>query len=305
MSKDGAKKQVYSRLCSLFPNDAPDLMRLCIRNDFPLGYNHPDLALELVDAVIPEKALADLRVGYVFISAYYFLLDSVADKHLENDSDLVYLSHLLSGAITLFQESVFLCCPSRLQTVTRLLCSHISENAAAMTLEANLQTDAFNDDHDKDRASIIGRSNSALLLYHILYVITDKEPDPQIIACVSDLIYYVQLGDDLGDWEKDFIAKRWTSLLRTCFKRKGRILSVEELNREIFVTGVYEEKLSIIIHGLDSVANKLESRKDISSKAFRDWLTSLRNNFKKGLTELVATKISIQDKTFFEKDVCV
>ena len=201
----------------------------------------------------PQDTLEDVRTGYVFLAAYYFLLDAVVDGHLKDRLDAVYLSELLSGAYTLFSNACYRSAPRYLLNLNTTISQYLAANSQALLDEDGLHRASIQPDQRHGVYSIIGRSNAVLLLYAILCLISGRPMNDRVVALVKKLTYYIQLTDDLGDWRDDYRAGRYTSLLRECFARHRIILSEPELESDLILGGVFEERSAIIINGLDSL----------------------------------------------------
>lgn len=292
--KEEASEIVRSHLASIYPNDVPQLHALCVhRINYPLGFEHPKALAQMFDANINNEAFEELRLGYVYLCAYYFLLDATVDEHLSEKNAPLYLTHLLSASCSLFTNACLKSRPEALSDTHRLLFEHISQNANAIKLEILLNDTPLKDTPDQNYKSIIGRSNAVMFLYSILSFLSNKSTDEQIVSILNDIVYYIQLGDDLGDWRKDYDGKRWTPFLRACFRRKGRLLNIQELEEEIHLTGFYEEYMANVINGLGEAKERLEKLSNINCCLLLKLINSHRNGFLDALSDLVALKFSV------------
>jgi hypothetical protein len=273
----------------LFEGEEQELRRFYQSSrGIPLGYEHVAMLAEYCGVEDGSPGLRELTMGYVLISAYYFLLDAVADGHLANPVDCVYLTHLLAGGLEKISDSVVLADSSATSRARKVIHSHISENAAAIRLEKQLQENPFEIAPEEERRNIIGRSNSALLLFELMTLLYNQKSRPQDRLILEDIIYYLQLGDDLSDWREDFSSLRWTSFLRRCLSVLGRIPTEPELEVHVYLSGCYEEWASLIIRGLNSASTTLaarenrplkliglvESQKAMLEAALTDWITA-------------------------------
>lgn len=214
------------------------------------------MALAVLDIELPAAAIEEIRYGYVLLSGYYFLLDSVVDGHLLKTSDALYLTHLLSESMIAFEEASYLV-GRRLGDIAITLRRHINSNAAAILLESQTFDSPLTENHPSDYESIVGRSNSSLLLYYVLYELIGIEPDEVLLGILRDFTFYVQLADDFGDWQEDFAGRRWTPFLRFCFSNIGKVGEESDLSTFIFIRGGYEMWVSRIIRGLREIRSRL------------------------------------------------
>lgn len=281
-------------LSQIFPREVDALVTLCTNNSgYPLGFAHPDSFLELVGFELEEKLLLKLRTGYVCLSGYYFLLDAIIDEHLTDSPKALYLSHLLSATHLLFYEVCREINPSCQPRLSEIICSYISDNAEAVQAELRFQASPLVPAEVDEYMSIVGRSNSALLLYETLCAVSGRAIDITILGLLNDLVYYLQLIDDLGDWREDYCSKRWTSLLRTCFSRHKRILDEAEVEEEIYLSGISERRLATAINGLTRVQNGFISLQGVSSTRLQLLIDTQTKKARASLEERVQLKLDV------------
>ncbi len=254
------------------------------------------MLLETTGAVIESAAFRDLRIAYVFLSAYYFLLDATVDEHLYKKTDALYLTHLLSASCLLFCRVCYRLVPNKVGEIQKDVFSHVAGNAWAVRTELEFQKKPLEPNEEDEFDSVVGRSNSVLLLYRIIAKLTGTEVKPQLVKLLNDLVFFIQLGDDLGDWRIDFRAQRWTSTIRSCFHQQGRILSEAEMEQELYLSGFYEQRSARIINGLNAVLFGLESSPDFSSHTLLPMIRKLRERVYGLLTDMVSVKLSFYDE---------
>jgi len=87
------RKLLRERLAELYPGQEDELFRFCLTsNQVPFGYSHPDTILDLV---APNTPIDDnLRLFYVFLCSYYFLLDAGVDGDLPTRTSIIALTPL-------------------------------------------------------------------------------------------------------------------------------------------------------------------------------------------------------------------
>jgi hypothetical protein len=221
----------------------------------PLGYVHPDLFLELLPNKFNIEAVETLRIGYVLLAAYYFLLDAIVDGHLKNPMDALYISHLTSGAYSQFRTACAIASPDSIAALDLMICQHLAENAQAIRDESVYFSSPLMPADSEEIDSITGRSNAILLLYRTLCLFAGSAANQVVISLIKRLIYFIQLIDDLGDWREDYRAGRYTSVLRYSFSRRGRILSESKLENDLLLGGIFEVRCGMIINSLDALAS--------------------------------------------------
>lgn len=273
-------------LATLFPHDVEPLTRLCMLDfPIPLGFKHIDAWLEAMDVSMDGQVLANLRLGYVMLSGYYFLLDAVTDGHLESPTDALYLSHLLTGTLILWQKACTASSPEKLDLLSNCVMSHVSQNAAAVRLETELHQHPLEMADTEDYASCIGRSDSAVLLYDVLCILCDVERNPDLLRVLSDAVYFIQLGDDVADWRKDYRANRWTSFLRAAFITRGCIVTEEEVEQALYFEGLLERRFATMVKGYEGILRKL-AESPFRTALLEQWI---RHEHDKALTCLMDT----------------
>lgn len=285
--------EVRKFLVGAFPADAVSLERLIAPDGHPRGYEHLDLALSIVPVQLSDQQVRELRTFYVLLTAYYFLLDSVVDGHLEDPLDAAFLTHLSSGAFLALAG-----CLSGGEcdhdAIIQKVFAHVSENANSMRSETTMFSEPLTRNQSDERRSIIGRSNSALLLYYLLYDLASISPDERLIQTLRDFTICIQNADDFGDWEEDFENRRWTPFLKSCFEEIGSIPSRDELAERIYCRGKYELWAAEIIRDLDSVAENLAFLNSQRTAILKAWIERRRQQFYDALIEVVAAKQGLQ-----------
>ncbi|MEQ1603948.1 MAG: hypothetical protein ABL999_03695 [Pyrinomonadaceae bacterium] len=276
-----------------FPSDVEHLYDLCINEvGFPVGYYHPEILTNLF-AISPNREIVDeLRLPYIYLSAYYFCLDSIVDKDIVKSENAVYLTHLLTGSIHQFTRYFDQNYPDKANLLKSLLHEYISKNAAAVLSELEFRRNPFKTLELEEFESIVGRSNSFLLLLDLLSHALDAPVAPVTRTLIDRFLYFMQLGDDLGDWRLDFHNKRWTSFLRGCFSELGRIPNEAELERLVYLNGSYEQRAIRILKGFNEIIRNLAEQHYDSDKNFLTFVVAQRDRLYTVLRDFVEVKQS-------------
>ena len=276
---------------ALFPGDENKLRRFYRSSrGIPLGYEHTGMLAELCDVKLDSAGFKELTLGYVLLSSYYFLLDAVVDGHLEDVTDSVYLTQLLAGALGKIDEAASLANPTIRPKLRPLIFAHISQNAEAICTEKRLHAEPFELAIEDERRSIIGRSNSALLLYELIAEIYSCEPTRESRIILEDIVYYLQLGDDLSDWREDFRASRRTLFLRRCVGGIGALPTERALEEFVYLSGFYEEWAGDIVGGLSSISTLLHGRRP-QPTGLISLVDSQRMDLENALRDWIAAKL--------------
>jgi hypothetical protein len=268
------------------------LFSLCVNDaGFPVGFYHPEIFLDLLGGTLSPEILNELRRPYVYLSAYYFCLDSIVDGHSPEKRNALYLTHLLASATHRFSSFFLQRFPNDAGAFETTFFRRISNNSTAVLAEQLFRAFPTTPNESEERANIIGRSNSSLLLIDILSIATKTPLTHAMNSLMHDFLFYMQLGDDLGDWRIDYRASHWTSFLRKCFACLGRIAATEdELERQVYLTGIYEERAILILKGFDRIINALTGAALLRGTRFRDFVQTQRTRLHDVLVGFVIEK---------------
>lgn len=251
---------ILNALLETFPDDAQALFRLCqLGLSEPLGLSHPEVVEDLMGVEIDGNDREKIQVGYVMITAYYFLLDAVVDGHLDDPLLALYLTHFLSLACRKFDEVIYSYPDKDVERFKTEFNNLVSKNAMAIRLENEFSANSLSFSEEKEYASIVGRSNSSIVLLELIGVLTHQANTDQYKEVLQDFAYFVQLGDDLADWREDYKAHKYSTFLRELFTQHKRILSEQELEEEIYLSGVFEARALKVIKGLEHTISKIEA----------------------------------------------
>jgi hypothetical protein len=282
-----------------YPNDAEVLLPLCLTDSgrHPLYFDHPGFVWEAVGLEgLPRVVFNDMQCGYVYLSAYYFCVDSVLDGHPRSSSKqhdingaALHLGHLLAGSIFRFEkafETSFSDVASYFKGEIRRV---LAENARAILAEIQFRSEPFKPNTDAEFDSIVGRSNSFILLFELAARMAREPLSSEVQRAIRSFVFYMQLADDLGDWREDYRAERWTSFLRECVSELGRIPSESELEQHVYLGGAYERRLQKVIKGFDKVLLEISSSSRL--KEFALYVLAQRAVADEGLKTFTGVKL--------------
>lgn len=272
-----------------YPFDADTILKLCLNEvGFPSGYYHIDILLDALKVDFPDYKKEELRIVYIYLTAYYFLLDSTIDGHIEVKEHNLFLTHLLTGAICRLSKFLNTYFPEKFNECFNLLLTKISENAAAVKNEYKHKENPFEPSERGELENIVGRANSSVFLLELIGIVTNNHISNNLRNIIYEFLYFMQLGDDLGDWRIDFEQKNYTSFLRLCFARLKIIpKEIHQLESFVYGSGIYEERAINILKGFDCVL------KNINSSYFKleEFILKQRDRLNTVLTDFIATKI--------------
>lgn len=287
---------------SLFPKEDTERLKvLCQKgSEALLGYDHVDILGALAGLKTGDPLLEKLRMPYILLSSHYLLLDDVIDHHLAKEDDALYSSHLLLMAYSEIFLSLKANTPEEIKLeLVKRMANRVFENALAVRLEIKQRTGLYQPNKDDNYQMIAGRSNSTIQFYEILCMFTGKAPNDNIIHLLMELIYYLQLGDDLGDWNKDFKHGNFTPLIQECFlnlptEKHSDISSIEKV---LFTSGVYEKYVAQIVNNLDKIKMEFMEIKEIDTQPICEWIDGARNKAFYLLSNMVSKKLTLLEKS--------
>lgn len=288
-------KEFKEVIGSYLPNDIEKIRELCIKgNDSYWGKEHIDILAELAGLDEHDPIIDDLRIPYVLFSAHYFLLDAAVDQHLSDPADILFVTHMLFLTQSLIFQAILQRSEKLINNdLYRTIGRRVSENTFAIQKELNRRKSEF-EFSEVDYPIIVGRSNSTLLFYEILTLLEGHFPDQEILTLLSDLVFYLQLGDDIGDWEEDLERGNYTPLLQLCFKNlpQGQAHTKQMIEEQLFLKGVYEQYMSLLIKNFDRIGNSFSKLKNIKSKKAQAFIKDARNKAYQLITGVVSRKVS-------------
>jgi len=302
MNKD--LELMYSWLKEDYPEYADILIQLCVndseKND--LFFTHVFLAIDYFDknnSKFSPEIIHTLLSSYSYLIAVFFCLDSLVDGHSCVDGNLA--TSEVAKAQTLFLTGGLIrlrkfCSLTNLDLfeVESKVNSVFYEYVLALDQEVINQQILENIDPRCDYENIIGRANLSLFMFEIVGLACEEKKSQQLLNVLKnvlkELIYFVQLSDDLQDWKQDFESSRYTSFLRGCLSKFENTPSLTELEEFIYLNGSYESWLAKIIMGLDTISKELNNmgKSDtllmeyirVQRKVTKEWLVRFVNEKK-------------------------
>jgi hypothetical protein len=282
-----------------YPNEVEVLLPLCLTDSgrSPLYFDHPGFVWEVVrlKGVAPE-VLDDLHCAYVYLSSYYFCVDSVIDGHprtgaqgTDIDHAALHLGLLLTGSLLRTGRALDLAFPDLRDYFAREIRRVLAENSRAIQAEFHFRSEPLRPNTIAEFDTIVGRSNSFILLFDLAARMVKEPLAAELQRAIRSFVFYMQLADDLGDWREDYRARRWTSFLRQCFGDLGRIPSESDLEQHVYFEGAYESRLKTVINGFDDLLS--EVAKIPSINAFARYVQAQRLAAYEGLKSFVAVKL--------------
>jgi hypothetical protein len=248
---------------------------------------------ELAGLADDDPVILRLSVPYILLSTHYFLLDAAVDGHADEATDVLATTQLLFLVSAMIGEEL----GGRLgaeerAAVYRRVAARLAENAAAVGIELGRRR-GWELPNELDYRAGVGRSNSTLLFYDLLCALAGREPDAAVEALCGDLLYYLQMGDDLGDWRDDLWAGNRTMLIRECAARLPEEARDDpaRIERELLLGGFYELYTARLVKNLDRIVGELRAMGELRSVRLQAYVETARGRALKLLTDVVRTKL--------------
>lgn len=257
------------------------------------GYDHVQILAELAGLPEDDPSIHALATSYVLLCNCFFSLDAAVDGHVTDPARLLAVAPLFFVGVQLIEDELAQRVSSEdRRWLTKRITERLLENARAVQVEMERRCTWERPNQD-DYLAAVGRSNPTLLYYDILCIINGRFPDEEVIRLLSDLIYYLQMGDDLGDWQHDFQSGNHTMLIRECTDRiePSRRHDIGMVERELFFGGVYEAYTARIIRNLDRIVDQLRGMDSVQSEKAQAYILKAREKALKLLRDVVSTKI--------------
>lgn len=237
----------------------PDLKPVVFQVDgWPIGVTHVTYMDRLFEPALSEVQVEHLTLGYVYLAIAFFCIDHVWD------GDVLQGIEPLAGPLMLAVAEKHLGRsagpPSKLGQLDAL-CDLLARFSSAMLVERALHKGARSLTDDEEREYVVGRS--ALIPFMVNQVLMAKglPPDESATQLFESAVFYLQMGDDWGDWREDFRIGNQSTFLRLCASRVGSSWDTEaKLERFVYLSGIYEEWGQRVAKGLQTVIDAFQLR---------------------------------------------
>ncbi len=224
--------------------------------------SHTEIAINFVldksFTKIDSDIYENITAGYVYLISIYFILDSIADEENFglNNTNYKELSLEIPSIFYALNKRFNACLSSdeSRKEYGNLIRQTLDLNSKAVKEEIFFRRDPLRKySKNKEYFNMWARSNVFLFLFQFVGVVFKREIPFKKLDFFSDLLYFLQWGDDAGDWRQDYKNKKWTPLLRQSFTEKGKFLSEYELEEYLYLEGKLKNTLNYIEKGLINV----------------------------------------------------
>ena len=203
------------------------------------------------------KEFTDLCIIHTYLCTYFNILDSYIDRHAENDFTFLDGGPLLVALVDRIHVLTKSMSGNIFQLILQRLKSALELQRLSLLEEAGFRKHPFVIAENEERDSIIGKACCYLFIYDFVSDLSGNNKSGRIRSGIEEYLFLSQLADDLGDWREDYRQKNFTSFLRGCFKYIGCIPDENILEEKIYMEGLYENRLAMIIRGMDILASGL------------------------------------------------
>lgn len=251
-----------------FGSDSPKIFSVCIDpvSKRPMYLSHLPLAIQATGIRrLSDVEIEHIQAGYVYLIACYYCIDAIADKHAWGDHETheyslaSYISWLSTTSLDRFLRAVALIAPHKREWLSDRFRLLFRENHKALTQELNFRSKLSNKYVKRhEYFNMWARSSPFLFLFELLSAFNNQALETTVASNIKDMLFYLQWGDDIGDWREDFRAKKWTPFLRTCSEKIAHNLDESSLEENIYLGGILENYLNYVIEGLKGVMKNLE-----------------------------------------------
>jgi len=289
-----------------YPGQVEILLRLSTDENGrqPLLFDQVPMVLDFFrpnSLKISKSVVDNIHAGYSYLAAAIFCLDSVLDGHPRGELNRdIAQNEVARGAVLFFTAALvrvtraFAIAQIKDLVVLEEFQECIAENMQALGSEIEFQRDPLIPNIFDEYCNITGRANIFALLFRWVATLSHNECSEPLQKAVNDFIFYLQLGDDVGDWREDYLSGRYTSFLRECFNVLGYIPGMDELEAFIYFEGIYERRLALIVNGLQTVLGNVRKMSSEGEK-FHDYISAQIDLSMQGIKDFVECKMSFQN----------
>ena len=216
-----------------------------------VGYNHVDMINSLTSPQLVDDDLFVIRELYVCLAGYIFSVDRLVDGQAKSVRDEV-----LIGSVVLAHASNLVEILNRKVGVSISLMHLLAINREAILDEAQGRNGGRT--REQDVMSAFSRGYLFYWIHEVFCQIKNVHVSTGFKEFCMNFIYYMQEGDDLGDWREDFLSGRITPILNRCITRLPCPASLEAVERHMYLSGFYEDEAEDIKAGLLSLVNQID-----------------------------------------------
>jgi hypothetical protein len=277
-------------IAHLFPRHVESVLRVVLNEvGAPLGYRHVEYLDSWSSPGLDASIARDLRTAYVLLASVVFAIDRLWDEQSQNEDDILYPSFLALSAAKILSaiES-----RSGVHGLVDAFLNSFDVFSSAMKMERSARI-SRNVDRHVDRNHLVNRSRLFIGLFEGICRLKGRPPLDAEIRILEEFLFWMQRGDDLGDWREDYRTGHNSYFIRLSIQANGERPATEaEMEEYVYLSGAYEEEAKRIINGLHNIETVVRtgSAGTTANVAFAAFVEKQRRSIDQVLSEFRSTK---------------
>jgi hypothetical protein len=277
-------------IAHLFPRHVESVLRVVLNEvGAPLGYRHVEYLDSWSSPGLDASIARDLRTAYVLLASVVFAIDRLWDEQSQNEDDILYPSFLALSAAKILSaiES-----RSGVHGLVDAFLNSFDVFSLAMKMERSARI-SRNVDRHVDRNHLVNRSRLFIGLFEGICRLKGRPPLDAEIRILEEFLFWMQRGDDLGDWREDYRTGHNSYFIRLSIQAHGERPATEaEMEEYVYLSGAYEEEAKRIINGLHNIETVVRtgSAGTTANVAFAAFVEKQRRSIDQVLSEFRSTK---------------
>jgi hypothetical protein len=277
-------------IAHLFPRHVESVLRVVLNEvGAPLGYRHVEYLDSWSSPSLDASIARDLRTAYVLLASVVFAIDRLWDEQSQSEDDILYPSFLTLSAAKILSaiES-----RSGVHGLVDAFLNSFDVFSLAMKMERSARI-SRNVDRHVDRNHLVNRSRLFIGLFEGICRLKGRPPLDAEIRILEEFLFWMQRGDDLGDWREDYRTGHNSYFIRLSIQAHGERPATEaEMEEYVYLSGAYEEEAKRIINGLHNIETVVRtgSAGTTANVAFAAFVEKQRRSIDQVLSEFRSTK---------------
>ena len=225
----------------------------------------------------------------MLLASVVFAIDRLWDEQSQSEDDILYPSFLTLSAAKILSgiES-----RSGVHGLVDAFLNSFDVFSLAMKMERSARI-SRNVDRHVDRNHLVNRSRLFIGLFEGICRLKGRPPLDAEIRILEEFLFWMQRGDDLGDWREDYRTGHNSYFIRLSIQANGERPATEaEMEEYVYLSGAYEEEAKRIINGLHNIETVVRtgSAGTTANVAFAAFVEKQRRSIDQVLSEFRSTK---------------
>ena len=277
-------------IAHLFPRHVKSVLRVVLNEvGAPLGYRHVEYFDSWSSPGLDASIARDLRTAYVLLASVVFAIDRLWDEQSQSEDDILYPSFLTLSAAKILSA---IKSRSGVHELVDAFLNSFDVFSLAMKMERSAKI-SRNVDRHVDRNHLVNRSRLFIGLFEGICRLKGRPPLDAEIRILEEFLFWMQRGDDLGDWREDYRTGHNSYFIRLSIQAHGERPATEaEMEEYVYLSGAYEEEAKRIINGLHNIETVVRtgSAGTTANVAFAAFVEKQRRSIDQVLSEFRSTK---------------